>query len=268
MDFNDYSSPEHPLAWKPIAIIVGGIILVFFLVIGAIWFWRGRDVRLAQQAQTQSQLENERKIVQQGCADGEDPVVCAQRKQSALSTGNTKLCDGLKGESHNGCLWQLAEQTHNATVCDQLGNPSSKQTCSESVWLSIALASKSPADCDKIKNTTKATACREVIAGPVTAENCATRGGDLKQCEVFTVAEEANKKQDMRVCDTLAGDRVNSCKELVRVDDPDFDGLSSIQETGTYGSNPYKADTDGDGYTDGQEVKAGFNPNGPGKLKK
>lgn len=41
--------------------------------------------------------------------------------------------------------------------------------------------------------------------------------------------------------------------------DPDQDGLSS-QEEKLYGTDPDKADTDGDGYSDGAEVKSGYNP--------
>lgn len=48
--------------------------------------------------------------------------------------------------------------------------------------------------------------------------------------------------------------------------DTDNDGLTDYQEVKIYHTNPLKADTDGDGYLDGAEVKAGYNPNGPGKL--
>lgn len=47
--------------------------------------------------------------------------------------------------------------------------------------------------------------------------------------------------------------------------DPDEDGLSNQEET-TYGTNPNVADTDNDGYLDGDEVENGYNPLGPGKL--
>jgi flagellar basal body-associated protein FliL len=47
--------------------------------------------------------------------------------------------------------------------------------------------------------------------------------------------------------------------------DEDKDGLSGDQEI-EYGTDPSNADTDGDGYTDGDEVKAGYNPIGDGKL--
>lgn len=50
--------------------------------------------------------------------------------------------------------------------------------------------------------------------------------------------------------------------------DTDGDGLTDGQEVNVYHTNPLKADTDGDGYSDGVEVKTGYNPLGPGKLKK
>jgi hypothetical protein len=48
--------------------------------------------------------------------------------------------------------------------------------------------------------------------------------------------------------------------------DTDGDGLTDREEVNVYKTNPLKPDTDGDGYLDGAEVKAGYNPNGPGKL--
>ncbi|MCK9360644.1 thrombospondin type 3 repeat-containing protein [Patescibacteria group bacterium] len=46
--------------------------------------------------------------------------------------------------------------------------------------------------------------------------------------------------------------------------DPDNDGLTTIQEE-QIGTDPNKADTDGDGFNDGEEVNAGYNPLGPGR---
>lgn len=47
--------------------------------------------------------------------------------------------------------------------------------------------------------------------------------------------------------------------------DSDRDGLGDKLEDGL-GTDKYKADTDGDGYNDGTEVKNNYNPLGPGKL--
>lgn len=47
--------------------------------------------------------------------------------------------------------------------------------------------------------------------------------------------------------------------------DDDQDGLTNQEEL-LYNTNPLNPDTDGDGYLDGDEVKHGYNPNGPGAL--
>lgn len=48
--------------------------------------------------------------------------------------------------------------------------------------------------------------------------------------------------------------------------DIDDDGVSNIDELNLYKTDPYKWDSDGDGYSDGWEILNGYNPNGPGKL--
>lgn len=48
--------------------------------------------------------------------------------------------------------------------------------------------------------------------------------------------------------------------------DVDFDKLTNIEEY-KYDTDPNNPDTDADGYKDGEEVKAGYNPKGKGKLK-
>lgn len=49
------------------------------------------------------------------------------------------------------------------------------------------------------------------------------------------------------------------------LDDPDFDQLSNRDEF-QYGTDPQNPDTDADGFRDGAEVQAGYDPNGEGRL--
>lgn len=48
--------------------------------------------------------------------------------------------------------------------------------------------------------------------------------------------------------------------------DTDGDGLTDGTEVKTWKTNPKNPDTDGDGFVDGQEVTGGYNPKGSGKL--
>jgi hypothetical protein len=48
--------------------------------------------------------------------------------------------------------------------------------------------------------------------------------------------------------------------------DTDHDGLTDFQEVHIYHTDLMNPDTDGDGFSDGDEVKNGYNPLGPGKL--
>lgn len=48
--------------------------------------------------------------------------------------------------------------------------------------------------------------------------------------------------------------------------DYDNDGLTDIEELTIYGTEFMNPDTDGDGYTDGEEVENGYNPLGEGRL--
>jgi hypothetical protein len=67
------------------------------------------------------------------------------------------------------------------------------------------------------------------------------------------------------------GDGLTNAEEIaagtsVSKADTDSDGLGDREEVQVYGTDPRRADTDGDSYTDGVEVRGGYNPNGPGKI--
>ncbi|MBP9761284.1 MAG: hypothetical protein KBD15_03540 [Candidatus Magasanikbacteria bacterium] len=67
------------------------------------------------------------------------------------------------------------------------------------------------------------------------------------------------------------GDGLDDTRESTLQTDPnnwdtDADELSDGDEVIIWKTNPLVADTDGDTYLDGAEVKAGYNPAGPGKI--
>jgi uncharacterized protein YkwD len=56
-------------------------------------------------------------------------------------------------------------------------------------------------------------------------------------------------------------------KNIIGHEDADHDGLDNLEEL-DWGTDPYAADTDGDGMNDGDEVKRGRNPVGEGNILK
>lgn len=260
MDFNDGTS-TFKMSSKQLAIIVGGIVIAVVILFFA--------VRLIRNGSVQSSLvQDERATIEKTCENSEDKSGCVKKLsgQAAAQTGQVELCDGLETEEYDGCVWEAADKKGDAELCEKIVDSGNKQLCADTIYLTLALESANPAVCDKIIDEEKKTGCKRVAEGPVTAENCLSRGEKEAYCSMLQVALEANQKQDPRICNKLTGDDVLSCKERVEIDDPDFDGLTTLQETETYKSNPEKSDTDDDGYKDGDEVTAGYNPNGQGKL--
>jgi len=259
MDYNDYTTKKQ-IPWKPVAIVTGGVVMAIIILIVVLRVIRGVSDEQILLKQT-SQLHDS---VAELCANAKEKESClaTETKQFALTTGNAALCKDLTGGEYDGCIWELADQQSDPVLCSSLQNEDNRSMCLETVWSTIASTSGNAKDCDNIESLAIRSICREQRLGPVTSENCLSRGRGAKECELIAVADLANQKQDVRVCDTLLDERVLSCKDLVTTDDPDFDGLSSIQETGTYKTNPDKADTDSDGFNDGDEIKTGHNPNG------
>lgn len=60
--------------------------------------------------------------------------------------------------------------------------------------------------------------------------------------------------------------RAMQSEQISYCTDSDEDGLSNQDEIRVFRTNPFLADTDGDGFMDGDEVKNGYSPNGPSTL--
>jgi hypothetical protein len=265
MNINDYPFEQKQISWKPVAIVAGGVLIAVFLVIGAFRLINGRNETVLQT----KEVEKQRAAIEQTCESATNKEECVQQQTQKLAsqTGNVLFCDGLTDKSYDACVWELGVDKKETVICEKIINEEWKRLCLDSVNYALAVSAQDAKLCDKIQNENKRLGCHNGLE-PITAENCASLGKDPAQCELLVVSKEANLKQDSRVCDKLANvGQAEYCKEeLLLVNDPDFDDLDDTQEK-LYGTDPYKADTDTDGYNDNQEVSAGYNPKGPGKLE-
>jgi hypothetical protein len=100
-------------------------------------------------------------------------------------------------------------------------------------------------------------------------KGCQDTEVDKTFCERQLALQEAMVNHDLETCLAL-GENKQTCEERLTIlstsfFDQDQDGLSS-QEEELLGTSDREEDTDHDGFTDRQEVEAGYNPNGDGKL--
>lgn len=239
MDFNDYQTNETKFGVKSFMIIGIGAVIVFVIVVFAIRF----------------------------VAKDRDEPLRSVLLQTQVQTGDLKDCQGLEEDIHDECIWNIADKEIDPLLCDQLLSDSKQKLCADGLNLRLALLSADSSKCDKIVSEELKNSCTETLRGPLTAENCEERAGDEQKCRMLSVVAQAGVKQDRRLCDALTGEFKSSCYDLVAIDDPDFDGLSTDEEINTYKSDPYKSDTDGDGYNDGDEVSAGYSPIGSAKIE-
>ncbi|MBI5728948.1 MAG: hypothetical protein HY983_01735 [Candidatus Magasanikbacteria bacterium] len=99
-----------------------------------------------------------------------------------------------------------------------------------------------------------------------------TAGADFRRRERKAASDKAFSETIKKISETDQDlDGLTAAEEKKYGTDPkkadtDGDGILDKDEIIIYHTDPLKADTDGDGVKDGEEVRRGLNPNGPGKL--
>lgn len=75
---------------------------------------------------------------------------------------------------------------------------------------------------------------------------------DMRTQEIIEALREVTERNE-RIIKERVGEKV--------FNDSDKDSISDYDEVNLYGTDPFSADSDGDGFTDGAEVLGGFDPN-------
>jgi hypothetical protein len=269
MDFNDYPTTQEAknIPWKPL-LIGGGGFVVFVLIVVIVFrvFISGpsttRDQLLFDQMSDAAQ------DIQQNCDSSDESENCARINLTDLAqkTGLIAACDDLEDKEKDNCIWLAARESLNPDDCAHIQDVESSNECHDGIWQKLASSSKDMSLCEEMYDDEKALGCKRLLAGPPTVENCEELEYTQDECNFFIVSQEASEKNDGDICMSLDEGLVSSCLEMVVVDDADADGLSREEEV-LYGTDAHNPDSDGDGYSDGDEVESGYNPNGEGSLE-
>lgn len=258
-------SPEPPKKQLPVkSLLIGlGIVLGVVLLVVVIVLL----LRPSQQEQdmiiVQDSIERQAQI---SCAGEEDKEACLAREKLELSqqTGNATICEGFEGEEKETCIWNIANDKKDASICQALEGDMYMR-CASPILLSLAVSTTDRAFCDQMPNQDLIDGCLDTLAATGGSSVCNELNREGVDCFVLEVTERAKRAQDTDICDELPVESAGACYDGVILVDRDFDGLTEAQEF-RFSTDDRNEDTDGDGFLDGDEVQNGYNPNGPGTL--
>lgn len=219
------------------------------------------------------------------CQDARDVAKCLAGVPSNLAqaTGDGVYCKGLVNEDRDSCLGLAALTSKDAKICDEISDQAKKTSCQDAM-IALSMTSSSGfgvcAGFNDVKTRTECEAGWKLKAmmkgsceSPLTAEEC-TNGGYLKSaidtrnpvlCNQLTNADLVLTCRELVGSGDIDLDGISADEEKFRGtsdtnSDSDADGLSDFEEINTYKTDPAAPDTDRDGYNDGAEVKAGYDP--------
>ncbi|NTU98480.1 hypothetical protein HGA64_00520 [Candidatus Falkowbacteria bacterium] len=262
------------------------IIAVFFAlatISGGLYWWRFKvKQRILADKQQQEMVAKEVSVgyaIISRAVSAKDPAICAELKDQPVM---------------DSCYASVSQLLSDKTICIKIVELAARVRCIDFLTFRDKLKSLTKADCDSFNSNEIKTTCYNQLFSSY---------DKLTQCDEFLESQKsqcvdmvnsrlaiANRDDD---CEAVVNESMkSSCKIAVSntPKDSDKDGLSDTLEI-SYGTDSFKADTDGDGlkdgeeitgyqtdpknadtdkdgHGDGEEVKGGFNPLGPGKTEK
>lgn len=195
------------------------------------------------------------------CAEDADPKACENRARSdaARATGQTRVCDTLSGEELVNCISLIALDAESSAACAQLSG-ADETLCVDNATLLAARKAKNYATCSSIVDETIRKSCQsQLLSVVVAAGECAKYGVADDECSYSKKIQTVIAAGKPDGCAQFSGEQAASCTDIFVSLDQDKDGLTLFDEA-TLGTSDVNADTDGDGYTDGEEVESGHDP--------
>lgn len=198
---------------------------------------------------------------------------CQDRVNFEIATQNKdlELCKTISEANLNSsCVINIISQNqYNEQDCEKLEDSNQKNLCLGHVLYEEATTKNDISLCQKIPGEGNNSEClNSIINEHDNLDYCQSLPDELQETCVQIIARKlAFEKKDKSLCDKISDSGIqNECKESVDgILDQDNDGLTNAQEK-IYKTDPNNPDTDKDGYSDGDEVKDGFNPLGEGKM--
>ncbi|MCR4311766.1 MAG: hypothetical protein NUV56_00620 [Candidatus Uhrbacteria bacterium] len=237
---------------------VGSVVVVVLVVL---YIYRVVTFNAADEAKetaTQALLSE----AEARCADADDPEACMDeaRTDTAEATGSSLACKGLEGQELKNCAQLIAIDEADIEACAVIDDDADRTDCEDAATLMKAETDGDYALCASIISSDLKTSCEDQLTGVVIAAGeCETYGISAAKCSFQADLDAVVMAGNPTACTSFVGDDRVACESAFASADADGDGLSRLEEY-QLGTSDDTADTDGDGYTDGQEVASGHDP--------
>lgn len=181
--------------------------------------------------------------------------------ERALQEKNFLLCDLISDNvQRNTCYVSLAQRASNVDICSKITLNELKDDCEFQQNASKGDFSL----CGQYKDEESRRFCYEKIIIEKEGqgeEYCNTLSLDFRNiCREIYLTRQAILLSDYDICKKIVTpEGEKNCMKRLPLDS-DGDKLSDNIERFTYSTDPFNKDTDGDGFSDGQEVKSGHDP--------
>lgn len=260
---------------KTIKIIIG--IAMLFLLAAAIFAFKSKDKNIENNGNESGELENSgnklpeseniSNVLLEELKNNHPEFSISQLKFYRETAGNNKEiivpCEGRGDE--NECVASVAFLKGRTDICGHIENEGVKIECANAVLKKLAAEKIDKCWSLDDGHGFVINCLRKIFAIYDKPEACLSIISKETQqvCESLFYYEIAFIQRDIELCKKIINGKINQyCLNSIinKFSDSDNDGLSDLEETNKYHTNPRNPDTDGDGYTDGDEVKNGHNP--------
>ena len=180
--------------------------------------------------------------------------------------GDMSGCEDLSSAEMDNCKYYFSVYKNQDGLCGDIEISSMKLDCYKKLIFN-GLEEKVKACNSEAALDAKINCFNGIFWGNETASSCEMFADDsIRQICADSVnlriILETNKNNCSEIKNT---DLKTFCDQYFIPGDFDKDGLFDAEES-TIGTNPYFADTDGDGYNDKEEIDKGYNPCGEGLM--
>lgn len=282
---------EQTVSWKQrllekrgAIIRIGVAVIIFAAIILGLFFF----IRFVLKQFDDQDVVNNTQLYIEACQSAGDVEKCIESAGPRLAqqTGEDIYCKELEGEDRDSCLMLAALTAQDWDICRSVADQAKYAACHDAIVTTALAPDYSMDDCllyedaDRVERCQQSYVDRKILEG-----DCTGLSVDQALCDQGLLVAAAIEAKNPDMCEQVVDtDLQATCYEMVGSGDRDFDGLSGAEEEyrGTsdtdadsdddeltdyeevfeYGTDPTNPDSDGDGYPDGTEVMAGYDPLG------